>query len=87
MQLMSMILNVALSSVETQEDWHYLGRHAALPICLPSFVASANRLLFNSGSADDDELVQKNAHIRPFFNLLCESRQQASYLLAAILQF
>lgn len=77
MQLMSMVLNVVLAGIVTQEDWHYVGRHA-LPICLPMFVASANRLLFNSGSPDDEELLQKNAHMRPFLNLLCESIQQTS---------
>lgn len=76
MQLMSIVLNVALVSIVTQPDWHYLGCHA-LPICMPMFVASANRLLFNSGSPDDEELLQKNAQMRSFFDVLCESLQAA----------
>ena len=76
LQLQSMMLNAALNSLETPEDWQYLGRHA-LPICLPAFTAAANRLMFQSRSADDERLVEKNAHMRPFFTMLREVLQLA----------
>ena len=45
--LQSMLLTAVIISLKTPEEWHYLGRHA-LPICLPTFVAAANRLMFDS---------------------------------------
>ena len=73
LEVQAKLLNAALHSLRTPEDWQYMGRHA-LPVCFPAFMAVIQRLMLGSSKSAglQDVEIKKDiiSMMRPFFTIL-----------------
>ena len=75
LELQAMLVNAAMNSLRTLEDWQYMGRHA-LPVCLPPFMAAVQRIMFANSVSASLQGVEFTKDVismmRPFFTILRE---------------
>lgn len=83
-QMHSRLLNSALSSLDTPEDWRYFGKHA-LPVCSDAFVIVAEQQMQDwSDDTIEDAGSDRYQHFRPCFAMLCESSRCTLHFLATL---